>query len=367
MCRILIDGSHGEGGGQILRTALALSVITGKPFLIEKIRALRPSPGLMAQHLTGIRVVTSLTGSRAVGASKGSGTLEFSPAPLTSGSGMVDVGTAGSVTLILQSILLPLVLAKRESQLSLTGGTDVAWSPPVDYVTRVLLPHIAARAEIGLHLVRRGYYPKGGGRIDLRIRPIRSERPEEDIDLAGRGRLVEVKGVSHASGVLGEARVAERQARAAREALASLNTRAIIRTEYVDSPSIGSGITLWALFAPTEADPGGRAAILGGDALGARGKRAEKVGIEAARELLDEIRSGAAVDRHCADHLIPLLGLVGGRMKTSRITGHILSNIYVTERFLDAGFAVDEKRGLITASTAPASTTGRPAEPKTER
>ncbi|MBR9690254.1 RNA 3'-terminal phosphate cyclase [Candidatus Woesearchaeota archaeon] len=341
---ITLDGSHGEGGGQILRTALALSMITQKSFKIEKIRANRPKPGLKAQHMTGIKTLQELSGCVAKGAEIGSETLEFIPKPINKFRANIDVGTAGAITLVLQSILLPLMTAEKESRIKITGGTDVLWSPPIDYFLNVMMPHLQEYADVKIKLEKRGHFPKGGGKIDLAVRP---KENKDKLNLTKREELIQIKGISHSTKELMDAQVAERQARAAKFFLNKLDVPVTINKQYADSDSTGSGITLWALYGVDGEVSTDNPVILGGDAFGQRGKKAEVVGEEAAKTIYDEIMSHAAVDSHLCDNLIPFLGLFGGEIKTSKITQHTKSNIYVTEKFWDVKFEVNEEKKII--------------------
>lgn len=351
---ICIDGSFREGGGQILRTALALSALTGRSFRAERIRSNRPTPGLRAQHLSAITALSRISGGRAKGAHIGSQEIEFVPDEVTAGTYSIDIGTAGSITLLLQALLLPCLFARGETTLRIRGGTDTRWSIPIDYFTHLILPVFRRFGGIEVSGMQRGFYPKGQGALELRIRPEGSPGPMKDtrafmgsvrqrirkLDFSARGAVTLIQGSSVASAYLAKARVAERQAEAARDALGD-GMPVEIREEYAPSASPGSVITLWAL------DREGRA-LVGGDALGEKGKPAEAVGREAAGKLLDTLDRRAAVDAHLADNLIPLLALVGGAIQTVQITDHIRANMYVCERFLEVDFKFDEDAALIT-------------------
>ncbi len=358
---ITLDGSHGEGGGQILRTALALSMLTQKPFKIENIRKNRPTPGLKASHLAGIKILLELSDSIADGARIGSGELLFVPRPITKFRCEVNVETAGPVTLILQTILLPLIFGKKISRITIIGGTDVSWSPQIDYFSNVVLPSLQRFADIKIKLEKRGYYPKGQGKIELFVKPkhVISNGGELEgfqktaiekklqFNIVSQKNLLFIKGTSHASNDLVDAKVAERQERAAKQALNHLNVPIIIRPNYSNTESVGSGVTLYACFSDTDEMSPYEPIIIGADSLGEKNKRSEAVGEEAAKKLLNEINSGAAVDSHLADNIIPFLGINGGSIKTGKITDHTLSNIYVTEKFLNIKFEVDKERNII--------------------
>jgi RNA 3'-terminal phosphate cyclase (GTP) len=348
-----IDGSLLEGGGQILRTALALSMLTGRPFRAERIRRNRPAPGLKPQHLSAIKALARMSGARARGAAVGGGEVEFVPGPLRPGAYSFDIGTAGSVTLMMQALLLPCVFARGDTILRITGGTDTRWSIPVDYFTHLILPVFRRFCAIEVLAVRRGFYPKGQGSLALKIRPespaiattdgdswrteFRRNLPR--LELSERLKPAAIKGISAASEFLARARVAERQAESAVAVLGS-GPAVDIRAEYCRSASPGTVIALWTV------DADGRS-LIGADALGAKGRPAEEVGRNAARNLMETLRTAAAVDVHLADNLIPLLAIVGGTIKTARITDHIRANVYVCEQFLGVRFKVDEIAALV--------------------
>lgn len=350
---IKIDGSHKEGGGQIVRTALALSILTGRAFEVNNIRKGRCSSGLKNQHLYCIRALQELSDSKAEGAELGSEQIRFFPGRFTPKSISIDIETAGSITLLLQSLILPCMFSEGKTKLTIKGGTDVKWSMPVDYFSEVFLPQLRKYADIDFRLEKRGYYPKGGGIVEIKINPrfsLKNLAEAPKMDMAEQGRLVQVKGVSHASKSLQKANVAERQKESAEHALKSLGCPVDIRTEYCGALSDGSAITLWAVFSKQEDEIDIRNPIrIGADSLGEKGKRAENVGKEAAERLINEIDYGAPVDEYLADNMIPLLGLFGGKIKVAKISNHALTNMYVVEKFLDIKFNVDEKNRIISA------------------
>ncbi|QTA91062.1 RNA 3'-terminal phosphate cyclase [Desulfonema magnum] len=347
---IKIDGSFLEGGGQIIRTSLALSALTGKAFTISGIRKGRSKPGLRPQHLNAVRAVRQLCNAEVSGDAPDSQALVFTPKKTESANLSVDIGTAGSVTLLMQSLLIPAVFGGKNIVISLKGGTDVRWSQPYDYFRNILLKYIEPFAGVESELIRRGYYPKGGGEIKVTLKPkfsltsyenfsehlneVRSQLPE--MNLCCQGELKAIEGVSHASEKLKG--VPERQARQARKVLEKLQCPVSIKTEYSQSRCPGSGITLRAVFSEASWP-----VLLGGDSLGERGKRAEKVGEEAALRLMKQIESGAAVDKYLADQLLPLaVFLPSARYKASEITPHCRTNIYVIEKFLPVTFSADD-------------------------
>lgn len=338
---IHIDGSYKEGGGQIIRTALSLSALTGKSFRAEKIRYNRTKPGLKNQHLACIKALKQLCSARVKGAQAGSDYVEFIPGKIKPRTLSVDIGTAGSITLLLQSLLLPCMFADGEVRLKIKGGTDTKWSIPVDYFVNVILPHYENFAYFQFNDIKRGYYPKGQGFVDMTIKPkfsFSQIKAVPHFDLVRRTSLTKIKGISSASQKLRNAEVAKRQASGAKKKLSSIGCPVNIVEEYTDTASTGTIITMWV-----DSDK----PTIGADALGEKRKRAEAVGAEAAAKLLLVLHSDAVVDSHLADNLVPLLALVGGAIKTDEITDHILSNVYVCEKFLKVRFAVDGKEKMI--------------------
>ena len=331
---IRIDGSYGEGGGQILRTSIALSCLSGKAVEVYNIRANRPKPGLAAQHLKGIEAARLISNAEVEGLKLGSTRVVFKPKTLKGGNFRIDIGTAGSVTLILQTVLLPSMAAENESFFEIKGGTDVKWSPPVDYVSNVTFRALAElKAEVSMDVVARGYYPKGGGIVKVRVAPSKLEGKEfSTVECS-------VKGISHCSNL--PSHVAERQARAAKALLEAKGYKAEIATEIRRDASTGSGITLWCGYK-------------GGNALGERGKRAEIVGEEAARSLIKELESDACFDEFVADQIMPFAAVAKGvtRYTTSKITLHQKSNAYVINQFLGDVIEIDEGKREITIKGA---------------
>lgn len=326
---LVIDGSMGEGGGQILRTSLALSAVLGRPVKIINIRAKRSNPGLQRQHLAAVRVLAQLSGARVKGASVGSTELEFHPTSLRSGYIEIDIGTAGSVTLVFQAIMPVLAFLPGETTLTVRGGTDVPWSPTIDYLANVVLWHLekmGLKASVEIH--RRGYYPKGGGRVTYHIYdPPGMLKP---ISLTESGEIISIEGRSLACNL--PTHVAERQARSAalvikRRLDSSLPIN--IRVDHCTTSALGPGSSI-AIWANT------RNSRLGSDSLGAKGKPAEKVGEEAGTKLVEDLSTRAGLDRHMSDMIIPLLALASGvsRVRGSRLTLHALTNLEVVKLVL---------------------------------
>ena len=363
---IRIDGSYLEGGGSIARIALALSAITQKSFTIADIRKNRPQPGLKNQHLFCIRALEQLCNAKAEGSFLGSQELKFVPGKLKAKNLEIDIETAGSIPLFLQSILLPLMFADKPSKITIKGGTSGKWAAPIEYFDNVFLPQIRKYAKIELKTLKRGYFPKGQGLVEIKISPIYKlndfnffdeflmeiRKNATKIMLEEHGRLIQIKGISHASMDIEKAQVAERQAKAAQTTLTSRYSCPIaIQTSYSSTASTGSGITLWAIFSKDANEIDERNPIrIGADALGERGKSSDEVGYEAAKKLIGEIESKAPVDSHLADQLLPFLALFGGKIRASRLTSHSKTNIYTIEKFLGKCLEIDEKSGTISAN-----------------
>ena len=349
---IQIDGSFLEGGGQIVRTALGLSALLGKPFVVNDIRKGRKKSGLKPQHLTAIKALAELCGAETNSVSLGSESLSFTPGKVVPQTLSIDIGTAGSVSLLLQSLWPVLVLGGGKFKLNIKGGTDVNWSMPYDYLKEVFVPQMQRYADVELKLVSRGFYPKGGGEMELKVKGKYTLETISDAPallLEEQGHLMQIKGVSYATKELAKAEVAERQQIAAKRVLAKLDVPIIISTEYCESASTGSGIVLWAIFSKDSDDIDVENPIrLGADTLGERGKKAEIVGEEAAKKLLFEIEKKGAVDQHLCDNLIPFVALFGGKLKTSFLTNHSKTNVYAVEKFLGKCLEVDDKLKIVT-------------------
>lgn len=331
---IVIDGSR--GGGQILRNAVALSALAGRPVRVENIRGARPKPGLRPQHLTAVRAVAEVSGARLMGAELGAREIEFWPGTGQARQGWrLDVGTAGSVLLVLQSLLPALATANAPSELALVGGTDVPFAPPFDHFERVFAPALKALGvSVTAQLLRRGFYPKGGGEVAVSVSPASSVRP---LSWTERGEGVTIRGKSYSQGL--PAHIAERMRNSALGRLRVAGyERGEVEIEVVErGPSQGCGIFLWA-----ECGAGPR---FGGSALGRRGKRAEDVATEAADALLAELGGNWAVESHLADQMIVWMAMAEGpsELTTGSMTDHIRSAMEVAEAVAGATFSVEER------------------------
>ncbi|APW97646.1 RNA 3'-terminal-phosphate cyclase [Halobiforma lacisalsi AJ5] len=321
-----LDGS--DAGGQFVRTALALSVLENEPIRIENVRGNRSTPGLRHQHLAVAETMVELCDADATGVELGSETVEFDPAletrsrhpRLEGGRYAVDIGTAGSVTLLFDAVLPLAAVLESPLRLTVTGGTDVKWSPPLDYVRHVKLPLLRQFGLVAAcELERRGFYPTGGGRATLHLAP----STIEPIDLRSRGEADGLRLYSTEAAALSEQDVAFRQAEGALERLDDgLEARERCETT-AESACPGSAIVLRLEY---EAGPGGATGLAGFTALGERGTPAERVGEDAANAANRFLAGTAPVDRHMADQLLVFLALAGGRVRVPEETDHVATS-----------------------------------------
>ncbi len=334
-----IDGSYLEGGGQIVRTALALSAVTQTPVHITNIRKGRANPGLQAQHIEAANAISSLCGAKIEGNKLHSTEIKFYPGNIQSKKINITIPTAGSIALVLQSLMIAAVHAEDKIIVEINGGaTNGKWAPPVNYVKYVLLPLLEKFGyNADIDIKKYGYYPRGGAHVVSIIHP--SEL--NPINLVERGNITEISGLSHASRHLEKAKVAERQAKMAREIIKKeLKIDANISVKYVDTLNPGSAIELFAKTGNS---------IIGSDGLGEVKKRAEDVGKEATQKIIEEIKSLACVDEYAEDQLLPYMALAKGEssIKVPKLTNHTKTNIWVIEKFLPVKFEIDEKEKII--------------------
>jgi len=331
---VRIDGRYGEGGGSILRLATALSAITGNTVVVDNIRSNRSRPGLAPQHLTGLKALARLFSARTQGLSLGSTKVKFVPRSPRGGQLSVDVGTAGSIGLVLQTLMIVVPFVGEPTEISLTGGTHVRWSPNIDYLERVTLPIMRRMGYRGtLSLIQPGYYPKGGGKVIFKGEPWQGL---EAVSLEDFGQVESIGGISRASNL--PKHVPMRQADAAKSLLSDrVEPEVFVTTERAMSP--GSAITLWA-----ETSEG---CILGSSSLGEKGKPAEEVGTEAARDMKAFIDSRSPVDPFLLDQILPYASLADGKsvFESVKLTDHALTNIHVIGEFLNSQIEVEGDRG----------------------
>jgi len=330
---IVIDGGYGEGGGQILRTSLSLAVITGKSLKLVNIRGGRKKPGLRPQHLAAVRACASVCGAKLDGAELGARKITFIPGAIAPGFYEFHIGTAGAATLVLQTILPALSMANGESNLLISGGTHVPWSPPYHHVAQVLVPTIN---QLGFkcesQIKHWGWYPKGGGVIQARVQP---HSPLGSFNVDQPFELRRVSGISASSGLPEHIRVRQKNQVEARLQKAGIQGEIELADVHARNPG-----TL--LFLCVQ----GKDSLAGFSSLGARGKRAELVADEAADDFFHFLKSGAAFDCHLADQLLIYLAIAAGKQQftTSKVTQHLLTNAWVIEKFMPVRFEI--KGGL---------------------
>lgn len=342
-----IDGSFGEGGGQILRTSLTLSAITGTPFEIFNIRAKRKNPGLRPQHLQAVKALATVCQAQLEGAEAGSSTITFEPGTILAGNYHFEIGTAGSASLVLQTLFLPLCRAPEPSSVEIIGGTHVPWSPCFHYLKLQWLEylrHIGLEAE--LEMPRAGFYPRGGGNLTTHIRPAREIKP---LTLEGRGDLIRVRGIS-AVGNLPIA-IAERQKAQAENRLAQRGIPHEI--ELLEMPAVGKGTMLLLLGEFVNS----RCCYY---SLGEIGKRAEKVADEACDAFFEFLKTDGVIDEHLADQIVLPLALAKGTSTfvIPKITQHLQTNLEVIKKFLQVEVEITdlgERGGVIKLTSSPLS------------
>ncbi|NWG10067.1 MAG: RNA 3'-terminal phosphate cyclase [Nitrososphaerales archaeon] len=329
---IVIDGSYGEGGGQILRTSVTLSAVMGMPIEIVNIRAKRDNPGLRPQHVGAIKAISSLCNASVENLRVGSDRIVFSPNRLRSTFIRLDVGSAGSVTLLLQAIIPSVSLSRVEAELEIIGGTDVKWSPTMNYFTHVVLPaYRLLGIEANLLVKRRGYYPVGGGIVRVGIKPARELNPLNIVSLEKLLPSI----ISICSRL--PRGVAERQMKAAKDYLSNrgINPKSF-EINIDDSISPGSSILVYSV--------GDKGPFIGSGTIGERGKPSEEVGREAAKIFSEEYNSNAPMDRHVGDMLVPFLPFAKGEsiFRVSKVTQHLSTNLHIASIFTKCQYSIDE-------------------------
>jgi len=332
---IEIDGSYGEGGGSIVRMSVALSALSLKPIHIQNIRAKRSKPGLMPQHFNAVKAVAQLSRAEIHKLNVGSTEIFFKPEIIEGGQFNIDIKTAGSITMVLQAFMIPAAFAYSPVEITIKGGTDVKWSPSIDYLQNITLKILKIMGyDAKINLIRRGHYPRGGGIVNVKIKPLMDLKPVKLIDL----NFDKIRGISHAVNL--PKHVAVRQAESAQDLLEKNGIESKIKIEHTDDAlGSGSGITLW-----TDGN-----IPLGGSFIGERGLRAEKVGEKAVKEILYHIYKDSALDKYMGDQLIPYMAIAGNSsIKTAELTQHTLTNIYIVEKIMGKKFEVDGELGEIT-------------------
>ncbi|MFB2768325.1 RNA 3'-terminal phosphate cyclase [Pelatocladus sp. BLCC-F211] len=340
---IYIDGSYGEGGGQVLRSSLSLAAITGNPISIYNIRAGRKKPGLAAQHLTGVRATATICDAEVRGDALGSMMLEFIPGGVVkAGNYTFDVsearegGSAGAVTLVLQTVLLPLALATGDSQVTFKGGTHVPFSPPMTYIEQVYLPILKQMGvEVDVKLGAWGWYPQGGGVVNLRVS---GSRRLAGINLVKRGDLQQVRGLAIATEL--PAHIPQRIASRTENLLREAGLKHIIKPVREKGVAPGAGLFLTAEYENS---------LAGFSSLGRLGLPAEKVAQIACEELLKFNQTGAAVDEHLADQLLlpAALASAPSEYQVAEVSTHLTTNAWVLEQFGLANIKIDADQKIV--------------------
>jgi len=323
---IHIDGSQRSGSGTIVRYAINLCSLLGEELHITNIRAKRDKPGLRPQHLASVRACARMCDAQVIGAEVKSGELIYRPGSrIRGGHYEWDIGTAGSTTMLLMSLLPLACFADKETTLRLTGGLFQDFAPSAHHMQHVLFPTLAKMGvQAEMEIVRPGYVPKGGGIIQANIKPLRGMKP---LTLLSQGRVKEIRGLSLSSH-LRKQRVSERMAGECHKLLAKAGYQSFIETLWDETSSQeGANLTVWA-----ESDSG---CLLGADRSGKRGRSSEQIGGYVARTLLEDLAAGAAVDRYLADQLIIYAALAGGttEYQIPRLTDHVDTNLWLAERF----------------------------------
>jgi RNA 3'-phosphate cyclase len=333
---LTIDGSYGEGGGQIVRTAVALSVLTKQPIEITNIRAGRPIPGLRPQHYTALSCIRTICDAEVEGLSIHSANLRFTPRDIKPGTYTFDIGTAGSMTLVFQACLLSAFHSSAPLTIVLRGGTDVRWAPSWDYFTHVFLPLISKIGiKTDIKLLKRGYYPTGGGEASLTIHPVKKLLP---FSAQEPQSFTELSGIIHRANLPDH--ISIRMKHAAIKAAMKKNLRSTIQIDAAPSSSPGTGITLWSESERT---------IIGSTVLGEKTLSAEAVGETAANLLIQEIISGATLDRYAIDQILPYLALAprGSACLIREISNHTHTNMWLIKQFFPIDFEVTPQQNAL--------------------
>jgi RNA 3'-phosphate cyclase len=321
---ITIDGSHGEGGGQLVRMSCALSALTGKPIRLNNVRARRIPPGLAPQHLAAVQAVAQLCNAETEGLALRTQEFTFRPGSIRGGDYRFDVGTAGSITLVLQAVLPVALAAPAASRLHIIGGTDVKAAPPFDYFRYVFVPLLQRIGlDVRVTLLRRGYYPRGGGEVEVAVQP----GTPSPLVLDTPGTLQELAGIAHVANL--PAHIVERMQCTAVQVLAEFGNVCIELQRLGHAGAIGAGgaIVLWARLANT---------LLGGSEVAQRGIPAERIAEHAAYALREELLAGVTLDLHAADQLLIYLALAGksAHFTARTYSSHAQTTAWLIEQFL---------------------------------
>ncbi|XUU60562.1 RNA 3'-terminal phosphate cyclase [Erythrobacter sp. HA6-11] len=327
---ITIDGSKGEGGGQVLRYAAALSLLTGEPFTIDSIRGGRAKPGLMRQHVTSLEAAALIGGAEVTGLAVGSSEITFSPGSVTPGDYHFAVGTAGSTGLVLQTVLVPLMLANGPSRLTIEGGTHAMASPPFEFIAKTLLPVLSRMGpKLSATLERHGFYPRGGGRIIIDVNPA----PLQQIECLDRGSFESGMVEALIAGVPFD--IADRELKAARKVLAEWPENVFLPRQLSADLGPGNALLITAKYENvTEVMSG----------FGKIGVSAERVAKTAAKRMAGYMTSSAFAGPFLQDQLLLPFALAGGgAFSTVKLSEHTRTAAELIERFTGTGFAMNEQ------------------------
>jgi len=345
-----IDGSEKSGSGTIVRDAVSLSVLTGQEIHLKNIRAKRDKPGLRPQHLKGVEACSQICQGELEGAEVGSREIIFRPGEIVKGGSFNwDIGTAGSTTMLASTVLPLAIFAKGTSIYKIAGGLFQDFAPSAYHLKYVLFPILRKMGiELDLEIIQPGYVPQGKGVIEIKVRP-QKEKIRPFIALQ-QGKVTEIKGIALSS-LLRERKVSERMAQECQKELKQKGYSAKIEIAYdtEDNPvyqktSIQAGASL-AIWART-----GTGCLIGSDMAGALGRRAEFIGRQVARNLIEDLETEATVDRHLADQLIPFCALAGGISEylIPHMTEHVETRLWLVEKMLGAKTEVKNNHILIT-------------------
>jgi RNA 3'-terminal phosphate cyclase (ATP) len=338
---IFIDGSTGEGGGQILRTSLTLSCVTGRPLHIENIRAARRNPGLAKQHLACVRAACEICDGKCQGASLGSGALDFQPGPVRGGNFNLDVGSAGSATLVAQTLLPALLLAEIPSTVTVTGGTHNPLAPPFDFLRETFLPAIAtAGFQAKCKLIKHGFFPAGGGKITFDIQPWQKQA-DKTMDFRQRHDQPQIYARIYTAKL--PAHIAQRQKRLLLQS--QLHIQDVEHFEVTDSDGPGNCVMIRLC-------AGRQTTVF--TAFGMRGKPSEKVVGEVVKSAEDFLASNAAVDYFLADQLLIYMAILkSGCLTTNELSAHLSTNTEVIAKFLPVRFPAEKREHFVTIRCEP--------------
>ena len=328
---VFIDGSMGEGGGQILRTSLALACITGRNLHIENIRAARRNPGLAKQHLSCVRAACEICSGQCKGAAIGSQVLDFQPGTIHGGDFSFDIGSAGSATLVIQTILPALFLADKPSTVTVTGGTHNPWAPPFDFLAETFLPAIrTAGFEADCKLEKYGFYPAGGGKISLNVQPLH-KKTNQTIDLCQPAKNIQIQARIYTAKL--PAHIAQRQKKLLLQS--KLQIKNIEHIEVTDSDGPGNCVVIRLCGS-------GKTTVF--TAFGQKGKPSEKVVGEVESLVEGFLPSGAVVDRFLADQLLIYMAISkSGCYTTNELSTHLTTNIETIKKFLPVDFSIEQQ------------------------